>query len=117
MILIKHNKNWGLSEDLVCRLAQKALRERKIDEESVELSIYFVGPKKAKELNIKYRQMSYIPQVLGFPMSKEKDSDGMIRLGDIVICNSKLKYEAKFQHKSINEILEFWLLHGVDNLL
>jgi ssRNA-specific RNase YbeY (16S rRNA maturation enzyme) len=50
-------------------------------------------------------------------MSKEKDSDGMIRLGDIVICNHKLKYEAKFQKKSINDILEFWLLHGVDNLL
>ena len=117
MILIKHNKNWGLSEDLVCRLAKKALKERNIDEESVELSIYFVGSKKAKELNIRYRQMSYIPQVLGFPMSKLKDSDGMIRLGDIVICNNKLKYESRFQHKSIEDILEFWLLHGVDNLL
>lgn len=117
MILIKHNKNWGLSEDLVSGLAKKALQKRGLNEKEVELSICFVGPKKAKELNIKYRQMSYIPQVLGFPMSKVKDSDGMIRMGDIVICNSKLKYEAKFQHKSIDDILEFWLLHGVDNLL
>lgn len=117
MILIKHNKNWGLSEELVSKLAKKALNERGFSEREVELSICFVGVKKAKEYNVKYRQMSYIPQVLGFPMSKEKDSDGMIRLGDIVICNNKLKYEAKFQRKSIDEVLEFWLLHGVDNLL
>lgn len=98
-------------------MALRALRKRGFNPEKVELSIYFVGVKKAKELNIKYRQMDYIPQVLGFPMSKKVDADGMIRLGDIVICNSKLKYEAKFQKKTITEILEFWLLHGVDNLL
>ena len=112
-ILIKHHKNWGLSEEMVEVLAKKALR----DWDNVELSVIFVGRKKAKELNINYRKMSYIPQVLGFPMSKEKDVDGMIRLGDVVICTEKLKYEAKFQKKSIEEVLEFWLLHGVDNLL
>jgi rRNA maturation RNase YbeY len=97
------------------KYAKKALKKRNLDE--VELSIRFVGRKIAKELNQKYRKMNYIPQVLGFPMSKQKDADGWKRLGDVVICNEKLKYEAKFQEKSISEILEFWLLHGVDNLL
>lgn len=114
-ILIKHNSNWGLDEELVKKYALKALKERNLDE--IELSIRFVGRKVAKELNQKFRKMNYIPQVLGFPMSKKKEVDGWIHLGDIVICNEKLKYEARFQKKNIREILEFWLLHGVDNLL
>jgi ssRNA-specific RNase YbeY (16S rRNA maturation enzyme) len=50
-------------------------------------------------------------------MSKEKDADGIIRLGDIVICTQKLKYEAVFLGKSQKVVLEEWLLHGVENLL
>lgn len=116
LILINHNKNWGLSEDLVDRLAKKALKEKKFLSD-VELSIYFVGRKKARDLNIKYRKMDYYPQVLGFPMSGEKDADGMIRLGDIVICTQKLKYEVKFQKSTLEKVLYEWLLHGIDDLL
>jgi len=96
VILIKHPKNWGLSEDKVIFLSKKALKIFGFNEKEVELSIYFVGRDKAKKLNIDYRAKSYIPQVLGFPMSKEKDVDGVIRLGDIVICTQKLKYESVF---------------------
>lgn len=116
MILIKYPKNWGLSYQLVEKLAKKALKHFGYNEKEVELSIIFVGQKKAKELNINYRQKNYIPQVLGFPMSKEKDADGMIRLGDIVICTQKLKYESVFLKKSIDDVLKEWLVHGVENL-
>ena len=85
--------------------------------ENVELSVIFVGRKKAKDLNMKYRGKNYIPQVLGFPMSKEVDEDGKIRLGDIVICTQKLKYEVKFQKSNLENILYQWLIHGVENLL
>jgi len=105
-----------LDEQLVFRLAQKALIEKGY-KNGVELSIFFVGRKKARDLNIEYRKMDYFPQVLGFPMSKEKDADGMIRLGDIVICTQKLKYEVFFQKKSLEEVLYSWLVHGVENLL
>lgn len=115
-ILVKYPKNWGLDESLVVKLAQKALNKRGYKQDT-ELSIFFVGSKKAKQLNQQWRKMDYIPQVLGFPMSKEKQIDGFIKLGDVVICTQKLKYEAMFQKKKLEEILEFWLLHGVDNLL
>lgn len=116
LILINHNKNWGLNESLVEELAKKALKEKGF-KQNVELSIYFVGRKKAKDLNVNYRKMGYIPQVLGFPMSKEKDADGIIRLGDIVICTQKLKYEIKFQKSNLDTVLYSWLIHGVENLL
>lgn len=116
IILIKHPKNWGLEESLVLKTANKALAFYKL-KENVELSVIFVGRKKAKELNIKYREKSYIPQVLGFPMSKVRDADGYIRLGDIVICSQKLKYECKFQKKSLEKIMDEWMQHGLDNLM
>ncbi len=116
VILIKHPKNWGVDETLVEKLAKKVLVERGY-KGNVELSIVFVGRIKAKKLNIKYRQRDYIPQVLGFPMSREADEEGKIRLGDIVICTQKLKYEVDFQRSDLETILYQWLIHGVENLL
>lgn len=116
IILIKHPKNWGLDEQEVSEKANKALEFFKF-KEGVELSLIFVGKKRAKELNIKYRKMNYIPQVLGFPMSRLADKDGYIRLGDVVICTAKLKEEVKFLKKNQSEILSQWLVHGVENLL
>jgi len=115
-ILINHSKNWGLDGILVEELAKKALIEKGLKND-IELSIYFVGRKKARDLNIKYRQKDYYPQVLGFPMSKEKDVDEKIRLGDIVICTQKLKYEVKFQKSTLEKVLYEWLVHGIENLL
>jgi rRNA maturation RNase YbeY len=116
IILINHSKNWGLSELMVEKLSLKALKAKGYGG-GVELSVYFVGRKRAKDLNIRYRNMSYIPQVLGFPMSIQKDVDEMIRLGDIVICTQKLKYEVKFQKSTLENVLYQWLVHGVENLL
>ncbi len=115
IVLIKHPKNWGVDETLVQKLAIKALRDKGFNE-NIELSILFVGRNMAKKLNIEYRDKNYIPQVLGFPMSKEADEDGKIRLGDIVICTQKLKYEVKYQNSNLEKILYQWLLHGVENL-
>lgn len=116
IVLIKHPKNWGLDEAEVLKKATEALDFFKL-KENIELSVIFVGRRRAKELNIKYRQKDYIPQVLGFPMSKVADSDGYIRLGDVVICTKKLKYEINFLKKSRSEILSEWMRHGVENLL
>ena len=115
IVLLKHPQNWGLDEDLVVRLANEALNKKKL--QGIELSVVFVGRKKAKELNIKYRQKSYVPQVLGFPLSLVRDADGMVHLGDIVICTQKLKYESKFQQKLVGLILKEWVVHGLENLL
>ncbi len=115
-ILIKYPRNWGLSEVWVKKALGKGLAERGFGR-NVEVSVIFVGQVRAKKLNQEYRQMNYIPQVLGFSMSKAKDADGMIRLGDIVICTQKLKYEAKILKKDIKDVLSDWLTHGLDNLL
>lgn len=116
IILIKHPKNWGLDEYLVEELAKKVLIKKGY-RANIELSIIFVGRSRAKKLNIEFRNKNYIPQVLGFPMSKKLDEDGKIRLGDIVICTQKLKYEVIFLKSSLEKVLYDWLVHGVENLL
>lgn len=116
VVLINHLKNWGLDEVLVEKLSQKALKSKGFKSD-VELSVCFVGRKRARDLNVNYRQKDYIPQVLGFPMSLNKDADGIIRMGDIVICTQKLKYEIKFQKSTLEKVLYEWLVHGVENLL
>lgn len=115
IVLLKHPSNWGLNEPFVEKLAKKALSDRGY-KNNIELSLVFVGKNKAKKLNIEFRNKNYIPQVLGFPLSKEEDIDGMIRLGDIVICTQKLKYEVKFQKSNLEKILYQWLDHGIENL-
>ena len=105
-----------ISDLRIKELAKKALLEKGFSKD-VELSVYFVGRKKARDLNINYRQKDYYPQVLGFPMSMEKDIDGKIRLGDIVICTQKLKYEVEFQKSTLEKVLYAWLVHGVENLM
>ena len=115
-VLIKYPKSWGLDEKTVRKFSLELLKKFGFDN-NTELSVMIVGRKKAKELNIKYRQKDYIPQVLGFPMSKETDVDGFRHLGDIVICSAKLKYESKYQNKSIEKVLFEWLEHGLENLM
>lgn len=114
-VILRHNKNWGLDEKLVIDLVKKYLKKNNFN--NAEVGMWFVGRKKAKDLNMKFRAKAYIPQVLGFPLSKTADVDGVTRLGDIVICTEKLKYEVGFMNKSKEVILEEWIEHGVDNLL
>ena len=79
--------------------------------------LFDMAMERAHDLNVNYRQKDYYPQVLGFPMSTKKDVDGKIRLGDIVICTQKLKYEVEFQKSTLEKVLYEWLIHGVENLL
>ena len=119
VVLTKHPVNWGLDEERVIKLASKCLLKRGFIFRS-ELSLVFVGIKKARSLNQKFRKMDYIPQVLGFPNSKLADRDALVRLGDVVICTNKLKREVGLREnegKDIYKVLEEWIDHGIDNLL
>lgn len=113
-VLIKHGLVWGLDEKKVRGLALSVLG--KFGFKGVELSLFFVGRNRARSLNMKYRKMGYVPQVLAFPLDTERDSDGLMRLGDIVICNEKLKYESGHEKEDVYVILEAWLEHGLQGL-
>ena len=96
-------------------------------ESSVEVS--FVDEKTIQKLNNDYRGVDKITDVLSFPMldikypqklnefKKEISPDGLIHLGDIVICTNKAKTQAKEYKHSYKREISFLALHGLLHLL
>jgi len=115
IVLLKHRINWGLDENKVRLLTLNVLK--KFGLRGVELSLFFTGKKTAKKFNVKYRKMNYVPQVLSFSFNTHRDSDGLMRLGDIVICSEKLKQESRRGQKNVYVVLAEWLEHGLTDLI
>ncbi|MEM9336562.1 MAG: rRNA maturation RNase YbeY [Patescibacteria group bacterium] len=69
-----------------------------------DVSLVFVGTKRAQSLNIQYRNKSYTPNVLSFPLSNEQ--------GEIYICPSAAKAQAKDFTMSEREYIAFLFIHG-----
>lgn len=84
-------------------LSYHAIKEDILGSE-YSLSLSFVGEKRAKALNRTYRQRSYVPNVLSFPLNATT--------GEIVICPQVAKREAaNFAMTPINYI-GFLFIHG-----
>jgi len=76
-----------------------------------ELSLVFVDDKKIKELNRKYRQIDKSTNVLSFPIGENNI------LGDIVISWETAQREAQETGFSLEEIIDFYLIHGLLHLI
>jgi rRNA maturation RNase YbeY len=73
-----------------------------------ELSLQFVGPTRARKLNEAYRQKTYVPNVLSFPLA-----DGV---GEIFICpDVAVKEAAKFS-LSPKGYVAYLFIHGLLHL-
>lgn len=73
-----------------------------------ELSLAFVGTKRAQKLNISYRQKTYVPNVLSFPLDEEH--------GEIYICPEIAYPEAKDFNLSKEGYIAFLFIHGLLHL-
>lgn len=73
-----------------------------------ELSLTFVGPARAKQLNIEYRSKDYTPNVLSFPL------DAMH--GEIIICPQVAKTQAKDFDLSVHGYIAYLFIHGLVHL-
>jgi rRNA maturation RNase YbeY len=69
-----------------------------------ELSLLFVGEKRAASLNRAYRQKTYTPNVLSFPLNKTT--------GEIFICPSVAKREAKKYDLTAEGYVAYLFIHG-----
>lgn len=96
------NKRRGLIEKALFSHAKK-IKEDILGEKYL-LSINFISPTFAKNLNIKYRDKTYTPNILSFPISKKE--------GEIFICLSVAKKEAKKFSLSYQNFVRLLLIHG-----
>lgn len=75
---------------------------------SYDLSVAFVSSARMKELNRTYRQINKPTDILSFPLSKKE--------GEIYICISEARKEAKKFDRKINNFISFLFIHGLVHL-
>lgn len=69
-----------------------------------ELSLTFVGERRAQQLNKTYRKKTYAPNVLSFPLDD--------RHGEIYICPRRAQVEAKQFSLTPTQYIGFLFIHG-----
>lgn len=105
------------------KVSRKVLREKTSDFlaqanlDDVEVSLSIVGTRKIKSLNKDYRHKDSITDVLSFPQESPRDPDGILRLGDVVICYPVAVDEARVENKMVDEKIWELIEHGLRHLL
>lgn len=112
------------------RLFETATKILDEDFSKVELSVNFVSEEEIRRLNREFRQIDKVTDVLSFPNlnksyfqrltefdSERNPDDGMLFLGDIVICKKVAKRQAKEYGHGQNREICFLALHGLLHLL
>ena len=72
------------------------------------LSIALIDEKKSREINKKYRNKDKATNVLSFAFSKNE--------GEILLCSSVIKKEAKNFEKTFSQFMGFLVIHGMLHL-
>ncbi|MBP6888824.1 MAG: rRNA maturation RNase YbeY [Candidatus Pacebacteria bacterium] len=84
-------------------LPYESIKE-KILGKSYNLTVVFCSPKESQERNCKYRDKDYPTNILSFPLEKNE--------GEIYICLSIVRRDAKKFEMTYDEFLHLLLIHG-----
>ncbi|MBP7785969.1 rRNA maturation RNase YbeY [Patescibacteria group bacterium] len=87
----------------------------KIDKKTF-ISVFITDDKEMKKLNKEYLNRDYTTDVLSFEIN-EKQEDGSLYLGDIVVNKDQAKRQAKTYENDFEEEISELVGHGVLHLL
>lgn len=100
--------------------AEICLKGQKLDPERFIISVTFVSSEEIKELNALYRNIDSVTDVLSFQQYdsiKDFPKQGMILLGDVVICTEQALLQADdFGHSPERELV-YLFVHSILHLL
>ena len=121
MILsIRNFTRTKINKSFLEKVTRPALKKIGIKEKA-EISLVFVGDKRIRTLNKKYRKVNRVTDVLAFGEKTKgkfiKAPDKVRRLGEIIICYPQAKRQAKEKGHSIKKELTTLLVHGILNLV
>ncbi len=118
LVFKNHTSQKAPSAKFFKKILDIGIRELKIKEKKVEVSLNLVGDTKIKELNKKYRSKNRVTDVLSFPLEESglKKYD-ILPLGDIFICLPFAVKESKRQNISLKKELAQLTVHGFLHLL
>ena len=107
-----------LREHLTKVLAKYRLTDK------VEVDVQVVGKRKMCELHVVYMKLEGPTDVLSFPLNDPQDDrpfmsspDGVLRLGDIVVCYPVAVEEALEKQCKVDDQIKFLAEHGLMHLL
>lgn len=73
-----------------------------------EVSLVFVGPKQAQELNVRLRNKTYTPNVLSYALGE--------KTGEIFICLHEAAKQAPLHEMNEREFVLYLFIHGLLHL-
>jgi len=110
------NKKFG--KNFFCAILEKAAGKTFLKSKNFELSINLVGEAKIKHLNRRYRNKNKVTDVLSFPLDADLSVlNGIISLGDIIICLPFVEKRAKMERADIKKEITWTVVHGFLHLL
>jgi len=112
------------SRYIVNRKRIKEVINTVLDEHSItsacEVSLAFIGDRKMRSLNKKYRNLDKTTNILSFPLSEGEQTvlpGNILRLGDIVISYPYLIKEASEEDEMVDDRVDMLVRHGLTHLL
>ena len=134
MIEIRNLTKTKIDAKLLHKIAEAIFRKARSKRpspltEGLGLSVVFVGPKRAQELNTIYRKETYVPSVLSFEYgpppfrrrgslaSPSRERSGSLWGGEIVLCPAKIRKDARTYGIVFEQELERIFRHGLLHLL
>ena len=73
-----------------------------------ELSLVFIGRKRSRKLNLKYRSKNKPTDILSFPLSNNS--------GEVFICIERCKLACKKFDRKLDNFIIFLFIHGLMHL-
>ncbi|MDZ4209806.1 MAG: rRNA maturation RNase YbeY [Candidatus Curtissbacteria bacterium] len=114
-VLISSESRYTIERTQIRQAVQKFLEGVGLID--VEVSILVVGSRKIHQLNRDFRKVDSPTDVLSFPQEESRGPDGVLRLGDVVVCYSICVDEARRENKMVVEKMQELVEHGLRHLL
>ena len=83
----------------------------------VDVSVSIVGERKMILLHKKYMHTAEVTDVLSFPLEGTEFPDGILHLGDIVICYPVAVKQAGVNNRLVDDEIDFLVDHSCLHLL
>ena len=125
-VVIWADSRYPVNRKIIRKAVLDSFSKNKISQIDCEVSVAVVGKRKMKALCRKYLGDLALHEILTFPLEDVGKAglsgfisapDGILRLGDIVLCWPQVLEEASYQDVMVDEQVYFLICHGVDHLL
>ncbi len=120
-VYVKKSSNYPVSVKEIKKNLRTLLEQRGIVS-NTEVSVALVSEKMMLDLTKKYLKDNRMHSVLSFPSSETKKkfvfpADGVIRLGEIVVCYPRAVEEANKEGELIEKKIQSLIEHGALHLI